>query len=57
MVRRVVDENVDAAEFSQRLVDDRAAMLGRSDIARHQYCLAPRLFHEPLRLLRIDVLN
>ena len=39
-----------------RLVDDRAAMRGRSDIARDQDRLAPCLFHEPLRFLRIFVL-
>jgi hypothetical protein len=40
LVRRVVDENVDAAKLCDRLVDDRAAMRGRSDIARDQDRLA-----------------
>src|ERR1700719_4858913 len=56
LVRRVVDENVDAAKLCDRLVDDRTAMRGRSNIARDQDRLAPRLFHEPLRFLRIFVL-
>src|SRR6185437_3085600 len=51
----VVDEDIDASEFRNSLVDDRAAMRGRSDIARHQHRFAAGFFHESPRLLRILV--
>ena len=52
----VVDEDVDAAQFSHRLVDDLAAMLGILDVAGYQHGLAASSLDQAFGVLGILVL-
>ena len=53
LVRRVVDENVDAAQFLHAALDNAAAMRRIADVARHKDRLASGLFDPALRLLGV----
>ena len=51
LVRGVVDEDIDAAEFFACGLNDLAAMRGGLDIAGEEYGLAPGFLDEALRIL------
>src|ERR1051326_7779549 len=51
----IVDENVDSAEFANRLINQRSAMRCGLDVARHQHSLAARLLHPTLRFAGVGL--
>ena len=55
-MRGIVDQDVDAAQLGQRLVDDAAAMVRILYVAGNDNGLSPGLVHKPLGLLGILVL-
>jgi hypothetical protein len=57
LMGRVVDEDVDTAEFLDRLVDDRPAMGRVLDIAPHEHRLAARLLDHTLGILGVLILG
>ncbi len=56
LMRRVVDKNIDAAEFADRLVHDRPAMRGVLDVAREQDGFAAGVLDQALALLGVLML-
>ena len=56
LVGRVVDEDVDAAEFSDRAVDHRPAMVRVRQVTADQYAFAARLFDITGDIARVLVL-
>ena len=53
LMRGVVDQDIDAAQFFHAPIDDGAAMLGRADIACDQYRLASGVFDQAPRFLGV----
>ena len=53
LMRGVVDQDVDAAQFFDASVDDGTAMLGRADVACDQHRLASGLLNQPVRFPRV----
>ena len=53
LVRGVVDQDIDAAQFFHTPIDDGAAMLGRADIACDQHRLASGVFDQAPRFLGV----
>jgi hypothetical protein len=56
LMRRIVDQDVDAAEFPHCGIDDVAAVMRRADVAGGEHGLAAGFLDEPFRVLGIIVL-
>ena len=54
-MRRIVDQDVEAAQLRHRDFDDFAAMRRALDVARQQHAFASGLFHQPLGLTGVVI--